>query len=154
MSDAGLGQSDVADLALGHQLGHSADGVLDRSVRVDPVLVVQVDVVGAEPLQGALDRGADVGRAAVDDAGAAAGVGHQAELRRHHDLVAAALDGPADQFLVEERAVDLGGVDVGDAQIQRPVDGADRLGVAALPGVVVAGHRHGAQTDPGDVQLA
>ena len=150
----GLGQPDVANLALGHQLGHSADGVLDRSVRVDPVLVVQVDVVGAEALQGALDRGADVGRAAVEDAGPASGVRHQPELRRHHDLIAAALDGPADQFLVEVRAVDLSSIDVSDAQIQRPVDGADRLGVAALTGVVVAGHRHGAQADPGDVQLA
>jgi hypothetical protein len=81
-------------------------------------------------------------------------VGHQAELRRHHHLIAAALDGSADQFLVEEGAVDLRGVEMGDTQIQCPVDGADRLGVAAFTGVVVAGHRHGAQADPGDVQLA
>ena len=44
---AGLGQADVPDLALGDQLGQGADGVLDGRVRVDPVLVVQVDVVGA-----------------------------------------------------------------------------------------------------------
>jgi hypothetical protein len=70
--DPGLRQSDVADLALAPQLGQSADGVLDRGIRVDPVLVVQVDVVDAESLQGALDRGTDVRRAAVDDAGPAA----------------------------------------------------------------------------------
>ena len=63
---SGLGQSDVADLALAYQVGHRPDGVLDRGVRVDPVLVVQVDVVSAEALQGALDGGADVGRGAVD----------------------------------------------------------------------------------------
>ena len=62
----GLGQADVADLALRDQLGEGADGVLDGRVRVDPVLVVQVDVVGAEPLQGPFDRGADVRRAAVE----------------------------------------------------------------------------------------
>ena len=106
-------------------------------------------------LQGALDRGADVRRAAVDDAGAAAGVGDEAELRRHHDLVAAALDGRADQFLAVERAVDLGGVDVGDAQVQRAVDGADRLGVVeASADGVEAGHGHGAESDAGDVQTA
>ena len=154
VSRPGLGQSEVADLALAHQVGHSPDGVLDRSVRVDPMLVVQVDVVSAEALQGALDGGADVRRGAVDHAGSASGVRHQAELRRHHDLIAATLDRPPDQFLVEEGAVDLGGVEVGDAQIQRPVDGADRLDLAAFTGVVVAGHRHGAQADPGDVQLA
>ena len=59
---AGLGQADVQDLALGDQLGQRADGLLDGRVRVDPVLVVEIDVIGAEPLQGALDRGADVGR--------------------------------------------------------------------------------------------
>ena len=66
---AGLGQADVPDLALGDQLGQRADGLLDRRVRVDPVLVVEVDAVGAEPLQGALDGGADVRRAAVEHPG-------------------------------------------------------------------------------------
>jgi hypothetical protein len=64
------------------------------------MLVIQVDVVGAEPLQGALDGDAEVRRAAVEDAGAAAGMRDEAELRRQHHLVAAVLDGPADQFLV------------------------------------------------------
>ena len=41
------------------------------------------------------------------------------------------LDGPADDFLAEERPVDLGGVDVGDAELERAVDGADRLRVVA-----------------------
>ena len=49
----------MADLALGDQLGHRPDGLLDRDVRVDAVLVVEVDVVRAEALERALDRGAD-----------------------------------------------------------------------------------------------
>lgn len=142
----------MADLALSDQLGQCPDGVLDRSARVDPVLVVQVDVVGAETLERALDGGADVRRAAVDDAGAATGVLHKAELGRQHDPVAAPLESLADQLLVGVGAVDLGGVEVGDAQVQCTVDGADRLGVAALSDVVVAGHRHGTQADPGDLQ--
>jgi hypothetical protein len=48
---AGLGQADVADLALGDQAGQGAGGLLDGRVRVDPVLVVQVNVVGAQPCQ-------------------------------------------------------------------------------------------------------
>jgi hypothetical protein len=70
----GRGQADVADLALGHQLGRRAVSVLDRGAGVDAVLVVQVDVVGAQPLEGAFGRGADVRRAAVGDATAAARV--------------------------------------------------------------------------------
>jgi hypothetical protein len=100
----------VADLALGDELGQCADSVLDRGVGVDAVLLVQVDVAGAEAPQGTVDRGADVGRAAVEDPGAAAGVGDHAELGCHHDLVAAAFDGAAEEFLVGVRAVDLGGV--------------------------------------------
>ena len=66
---AGFGQPDVADLALGDQFGERADGLFDRRVRVDAVLVVQVDVVGAEPPQRSLDGGADVRGAAVRSPG-------------------------------------------------------------------------------------
>ena len=125
----GLGQPDVAHLALRDQLRDRADGVLDRRVRVDAVLVVQIDVVGAEAAQRTLDRGADVGRAAVQVAWAAAGVRDHAELRGQHHLVAAALERLADEFLVGVRAVDLGGVDERDAEVERAVDGADRLRV-------------------------
>jgi hypothetical protein len=151
--DPCLGQADVADLAPGDQLGQGADGVLDRGIGVDAVLVVQVDVVGAEAPQGAFDRGADVGWAAVEDTGAAAGVGDHAELGRHHDLVAAAFDRAANELLVGVRPVDLGGVEEGDAQVERPVDRADGLGVVAAGAGVGGRHPHGAQADAGDVQL-
>jgi hypothetical protein len=39
-------------------------------------------------------------RTAVDDTGPAAGVGHQTELRRHHNLITTAHNGPAVQLLV------------------------------------------------------
>ena len=125
----GLGQAEVADLALGDELGQRADGLLDRRARVDAVLVVQVDVVGAEPAQRALDRGRTLAGLLSVTPGAVAAVGDEAELGGDHDLVAAALDGPPDELLAVEGAVDLGGVDVGDAQVERAVDGADRLGV-------------------------
>ena len=150
----GLRQPDVTNLALGDECGQGADGVLDGRLRIDPVLVVQVDVVGAQPLQGTLDGDADVRRAAVEDARAAAGVRDDAELRGQHHLVAAILDGPADELLVGEWTVDLGGVDVRDAEVQRSVDSANRLGVAAGSDVVVARHRHGAESDAGDVESA
>src|SRR2546425_8776474 len=106
----GLGQPDVADLAFGDQLAESASGVFDGRVRIDSVLVVQIDVVGAQPLQGTFDRDADVRRAAVEDAGAAPGVRDDAELCGQHYLVAAVLDGPSDQVLVCVGTVDLRGV--------------------------------------------
>src|SRR2546425_9058236 len=111
-------------------------------------------MVSAQPLEGALDGDADVRRAAVEDAGAAAGVRDDAELRGQDHLVAAVLDGPSDEFLVGVGTVDLGGVEVGDAEVQRPVDGANRLGVAAGSDVVVARHRHGAESYAGYVDSA
>lgn len=54
-----------------------------------------------------------------------------------------------------EGAIDLGGVDVRDAEVQSPVDGADRLAVIqAAAGGVGAGHGHGAQTDARDIEPA
>jgi hypothetical protein len=109
---------------------------------------------GAEPSQRAFDRGPDVGGAAVDNAGSAAGLGDEPERGRQHHLVAAALGGAPNDFLAVERSVDLGGVDVGDAQLERPVDGPDRFGVvqAAAAGIR-AGHGHGTEADPGGVPV-
>ena len=47
----GLGEAEEAHLARADQLGHGADGLLDRRLRVHPVLVVEVDRVEPEPLQ-------------------------------------------------------------------------------------------------------
>src|SRR5215212_468487 len=51
----------------------------------------------------------------------------------------------ADELFVGVGAVDLGGIDMGDAQLEDPLDGADRLGVAAGRVEVVGGHAHGAE---------
>ena len=57
---------EVADLAGLDELGHRADGLLDRDVLVDAVLVVEVDVVDAEALQRGVAGLPDVLRRAVD----------------------------------------------------------------------------------------
>jgi len=43
--DAGLRQAQVTHLALVNQFGQRADGLLDRDGRVDPVQVIQVEVL-------------------------------------------------------------------------------------------------------------
>src|SRR5207237_7579724 len=68
--------------------------------------------------------------------------------------VATPFESTADEFLVRIGAVDLGGVDVGDAQLDGSLDGADRLAVAAARVEVVAGHRHRAESDARDVESA
>ena len=145
-----LGEAEVAHLAGRDQLGHRADGLLDRDGLVDAVLVVEVDVVDAEPLQRGVARGADVLGAAVDADPGAVGEPLVAELGGQLDLVAAAGDRPADELLVGERAVHVGGVEEGHAEVERSVDGgeAGRLVGAA----VELRHAHAAEAERGDVE--
>ena len=117
------------------------------------MLVVEVDVVGPEALERTFDCDADALRTAVRDTGFSTRVRDDAELRRHHHLIPPPLDGLTHQLLAVERAIDLGGVDMGDAQFERPVDGANRL-VVVEPSTrrIDAGHGHRAETDAGDVE--
>src|SRR4051812_38926179 len=144
----GLAEAEVADLALGDELAHRADGLLDRRLGIDAVQVVEVDVVAAEALQRALDRAAHVLRRAVERA--AVGIlrgrrGADPHLRGELDLVAAPDDGAADELLVREGPVHLRGIEEGAAELEGPVDRRDRL---ALVGRAVEGrHAHAAQAD-------
>ena len=55
-----LGQAEVSNPSSTDEIGHRADGVFDGRVRIDPVQVVQVDVVDSQPtgtvLEGLADR--------------------------------------------------------------------------------------------------
>ena len=145
-----FGQAEIPHLAGGHELGHRADRLLDRRVRVDAVLVVDVDGVDAEPLQRRVARLAHVLRPAVDAEERAVLGADVAELRGEHHLVAAIANGPADQTLVGERAVDVGRVQEIDAEIDRAVNGRDRSLVIG-PAVEV-GHAHAAEPDRRNVR--
>ena len=150
-----LAEPEVAHLALLHELGHRADRLLDLRARVHAVQVVEVDVVGAEALQRALDGAPDVLARPVGDPlrrvlgrrGEA-----DAELRGQHDLVAPAGERLAEQLLVRVRPVQLGRVEERAAELQRAVDRGDRL--ALVRGAVEGGHAHAAEADGRDLQVA
>ena len=148
----GLGQPVVPDLALGDELGERTDGLLDGGARVHAVLVVQVDVVGVEPLQRALDGQADVLGAAVEAARAVAAVQDRAELRRDHHLVPATGERASEQFLVQVRPVHLRGVEQGDAEVDRAVDRRDRTGLVGAGTGVEGRHAHAAEADASDLE--
>jgi hypothetical protein len=138
-----LRQAQVANLALIDQLRHRADGLLDRDLRVDAVLVVEVDRLDSEPLERRVARRVHVlGVPAYSQplAVLAAGV---PELRRQHHLVATAGDRAAHQDLVREGPVHVGGVKEVDPQFERAVDRGGRLLVVGL--AVELGHAHAAE---------
>ena len=102
-------------------------------VRIDAMLVVEVDRVDAEPLQRRVAGLAHVFRASVDAEERAIVAALVAELRGQHDRVAPVAHRAADQPLVRERAVHVGRVEEVDAEIQRAVDRRDRSGSSAAP---------------------
>src|SRR4051795_5939388 len=92
----GLGQPEMAHLAGPHQFRHGADRLLDRRVRIDPVLVVEVDRLDPEPPEARLTGLAHVVRPSVDpEEGAVRGT-YVAELGGDHDLIAPVADGAPD----------------------------------------------------------
>jgi hypothetical protein len=99
------------------------------------VQVVEVDEIEPQTAEAGLDRVAGLDRRRI---GAAGPMG---ELAGDHQAVAAIGDGLAEQGLVVTRAVAGGGVEEGDAEVDRAVEGADRLGVVGR--TVGAGKPHG-----------
>ncbi len=135
----------MPDLACSDQLGHRTDGLLDRDRVVDAMLVIKVDVVDAEALQRRVARLADVFRRTRDPEKAAFGRSHVSELRREHHLVTPTLDCAPDELLVGERTVHVGRVEEDHAEIQRAMDGRDRLLVVVSR--VELGHPHAAEAE-------
>src|SRR5262245_54438132 len=92
-----LGEADVAHQSLLDEKLHGADRILDRNVGVDAVLTEQIDIFDTEALE-TRDAGLHhIFRASVDPRALPARL---AEFRGNDRLVAAALDGAADQFFV------------------------------------------------------
>jgi hypothetical protein len=141
-----LGGSDRPHLAAVHQVGQRRQRLLHIGLRVGPVVLVQVDVVGLQPPQRVLDLGDDPpARRAPPVRGLAHGIG---ELRREHHVVPAALQRLADDFFGLTGGVHVGRVDQVDAGLERFADDADRVVVVA---VAEGAEHHGAESVRADL---
>jgi hypothetical protein len=144
----------VNHLARVDQLLHRAGDILDRHLGVDPVLVVQVDAVGAQPTQRVVDGTPDAVRPAAQTARFDPVLGErEAELRGDLHLVPHRFEGLADDFFVRERAVHFCGVEEGHTEVHRVPDQRDRVLPGWAAGIAVgAGEAHASQPDLGDGQ--
>ncbi len=140
----GLAEPQIAYLAGLDQPRHGADRLLDRHVRIDAVLVVQVDMVGAKALQAGIAGRGDIFRPAVDPA-AAVGQADIAELAGQDHPVAAAGDRPAHQVLVAAVAIGIRRVEEAGAALDGAVDRPDRRIVVGQ--AVGCRHAHAAEPD-------
>ena len=137
---------EVEHLALAHERVERLQRFLDRPDRVRVVLVVHVDVISGEALEADLDAGADARR---EDAGRVllvAGPGE--ELRRDHDVVAPAAERGGEELLRLASAVHLGGVEVGDALVERSVHDRTRRVLVDAHAEVVAPEAHHREQRP------
>src|SRR2546426_6587193 len=89
-----LGKAEVQHLALRNQVLDCSGHILDGDLWIDTMLVVEIDAVGLEALQRALDHLLDVIRPAVD----ATGLDVKAELRGDADAVAEGRERFTDEF--------------------------------------------------------
>ena len=134
-----LGEAEVSNPSSADEVGHRADGVFDGRVRIDPVQVVQVDVVDSQPTGTVLEGLADRFRSA------AAALDLGAELGGEDHVVAAVGQHPGDELLVMAIAVDVGGIDVVDTPIQGRTQQC--LGLAVLGDTVDTGQAHRPNTN-------
>src|ERR1700722_1468917 len=96
-SGSRLGQAEVLHLTLVDEVLQGARNILNRHVRIDTVLVEEIDHVGPQSLEGCLGNFLDVLRAAVQ-AGVVVQV--EAELRSDRDSVAERRERLTNQLLV------------------------------------------------------
>ena len=126
-----LAEPDRADLARLLGPDQRADRLLDRHVAVEPMQVVEVDAVGAEPAERRVQRLRDRLRPAVEHAPAIAHVEHA--LAGEGELGPAVHHRAPEQLLVATAAVKRRRVEQGHAAIQRVVE---------QPGALVLWRRH------------
>ena len=139
--------AEIAHLAAADQLAHRAHGLCQRRRMVFPVQIIDVDIVGAEPLQafvGGLQHPAP--RQAAPVGIVAHGIG---ELGGEHPVLPVVGDGAADHVFRIAVRIGIGGIDEVDA-------GLARLGDDPRRGRLVgrSAEHHGAEADRRNFQAA
>ena len=144
---AGFRQAEVAHLAGADQLPDRARHVLHRHVRVNAVLIEEVEAVGLQAPQGVLGNRAYALRPAVHARLRSAVL--EAELGRDDDLIADGRQGLAHHVLVG--AVGLGGVEERHPARERLADQRDGLRLVQ-PRAVAEAQSHAAEAESRDLR--
>jgi hypothetical protein len=149
-----FGQSEVLDLAFPDEVLHRAGNVLDGYVRIDAVLIEEIDAIGLQPLERGLGDLSDVFRAAIEATLLARlRIEVEPEFGGDHHLLTERREGFADEFFVRERAIHFGGVKECDAALDGRSDQRDTLLFFDCRAVAKA-QTHAAKPDGRDFQVA
>ena len=141
----------MLDLTLPDQLLHRAGNVFDRHVRIDAVLIEEIDDLGLEPLERGFGDLPDMLRPAIGATLPALQIEFEAELCCDHDLLADGRKSFAQKLFVLVRAIGLGSVKERDATLEGRPDQCDRLLLVGSGAVAIA-QSHAAEADGRDLQ--
>ena len=154
-----FGKAEVLDLAFLNQVLHRSRYVFDGHVRVNAMLIEQVDDIHLEPLERALGGLLDVLRPAVQARRTLHPAGIEIGLRSNPNLVAittclrkGARASPTSSSF-GERAVDLGGVEERDAAFHGCAEQRGHL-LLVFGRAVRKAHSHAAEPESRDFQAA
>src|SRR6266566_9213149 len=110
--DAGFGQTEITHLARANQLRHRAYGFFDRCLRIDPMLIIEIDAIHTEPAQARFARLLHILRFAVDAAKPwRIRVAQDSELCRDDNTMAFAANAASEQLLIRVRTINVGGIE-------------------------------------------
>ena len=144
----GFGQAQVPHLARLNQLRHGSYRFLNRDLWVDAMLIVQIDMVDAEPLKTGIAGRVHVFRRSVDTQQRTFGSAHVTELGCQHNFPAACFQDLCQQAFVGTHAVPISRIEEVDADIERGVEHAQISGFIGRS--VELRHTHAAQANGRD----
>ena len=105
----------MPNLAFRNELANGTGDVFDRDLRIDAMLIEEIDVIGFQAFERCLGNGADVLRPAVEAIRRL--TAHKAEFCRDNNLIADRTECVAEEFLVREWTVGFGGIEERNAEI-------------------------------------
>jgi hypothetical protein len=149
--DAGFRQPEVFDLAFLNQTLHRSRHVLDRHVRVDAVLIEQVDRLDLETPERSLGDLFDVGWPAIQTA-LLPSFEREPELGRDHHMVTLRSERFAHELFVDERAIRFGRIEERNAALGGRSNQGDHLLLLGRRTIAKA-HRHAARPEGGHFQV-
>ena len=142
---AGFRQSPVQYLSLLHQILDRAGDLFHRHVRIDTVLVQEVDTVCTQPPERPFHRTADMVGSAVE-CGRLAFLHAEAELRTDFYLVTERGECFADPLFAGIRSILLRRIEKGHTLVVSTPDQGNHIPFFIFP-AIIAYHRQAAQTD-------
>src|ERR1700720_318682 len=119
-------KSEALNLSFLNQVLHRAGHVFDRHVRIDAMLIEEIDVVGLQSLERGFGHVLDVVGPAIGPA-LLVTLELEPKLGRNHHLITHGCERFAQKFFVFERAVSFGGIEECNTAFYGRSDQRDRL---------------------------